>query len=144
MALTALTTQLKNVSYLPGVTYRSRLRISSATSGGFAVDCSFISLTAAKVYGSKARLRRATAVATTARVGTPYIKISARRRRVEQAIQLLRPGCPSRAIGQKAGRPGTPKSWDRAWVNLYIYGRMNLLLPSRRGFFLDSLFKIFF
>ena len=78
-------------------------------SEAFAVKCFFMSLTAAEVNESKARLRRATAMTTTARVGTPYIKISARRRRVDRAIQLLQPISPDGAFGQNVGRVGTPK-----------------------------------
>ena len=69
-----------------------------------------MSLTTAEVNGSKkARLRRANAMTTNARVGPPYIKISARRRRVERAIQVLQPISPDGAFGQNVGRVGTPK-----------------------------------
>ena len=71
-----------------------------------------MSLTAAEVNDSKARLRRATAMTTTARVGTPYIKISARRRRVDRAIQLLQPISPDGAFGQNVS--GSRRSASRA------------------------------
>ena len=76
---------------------------------GWAANSSVISPTAAQSNGSISRLRRATAPTTTPRVATPYIKISARRRRVERALQLLRPSSPDGAFGQKVGRLGTPK-----------------------------------
>ena len=76
-----------------------------------------MSLTAAEVNGCKARLRRATAMTTTVRVGTPYIKISARRRRVERALQLLQPISPDGAFGQNVGRVGTPKMGRVKGVN---------------------------
>ena len=85
---------------------------------GWAASSSVISLTAAEVYGSKARLRRATAASITARVATPYIKISARRRRVERALQLLQPISPDGAFGQKVGRLGTPKRPRGEGVNI--------------------------
>ena len=77
---------------------------------GWAANSPVISPTAAQSNGSISRLRRATAPTTTARVGTPYIKISARRRRIERALQLLQPISPDGAFGQNVGRLGPPKN----------------------------------
>ena len=87
---------------------------------GWAANSSVISPTAAQSNGSISRLRRATAPTTTPKVATPYIKISARRRRVERALQLLRPSSPDGAFGQKVGRRGTPKKQGCAWVKRYF------------------------
>ena len=77
--------------------------------GAFAVECSFISLTAAEVNGSKARLRRATA-STAQRTYEVYSIVgSVSARRFDRALQLLRPISPDGAFGQKVGRVGTPK-----------------------------------
>ena len=57
---------------------------------------------------------------TNGRVGTPYTKISARRRRVERAIQVLQPISPDGAFGQNVGRVGTPKMGRVKGVNTVL------------------------
>ena len=60
-----------------------------------------------------------TAPTTTPKVATPYIKISARRRRIERALQLLQPISPDGAFGQNVGRVGTPKMGRVKGVKLF-------------------------
>ena len=84
---------------------------------GWAANSSVISLTAAEVYGSKARLRRATA-STPQRTYEVYSIVgSVSARRFDRALKLSRPSFPSPAIGQKVGRRGTPKRPRAKGVN---------------------------
>ena len=69
-------------------------------------------------------------MATTARVGTPDIKISARRWRVERALQLVQPISRSGAFGQNVGRLGTPKRPRAKGVNR---SRMSTSACWKRG-----------
>ena len=68
-----------------------------------------MSLTAAEVNDSKARLRRATA-STAQRTYEVYSIVGrVSPRRFDRAIQLLQPISPDGAFGQNVGRVGTPK-----------------------------------
>ena len=68
-----------------------------------------MSLTAAEVNDSKARLRRATA-STAQRTYEVYSIVgSVSPRRFDRALQVQLEPTPDGAIGQKVGRVGTPK-----------------------------------
>ena len=108
IALTALNYSV-NKYVLPS---RSLPSISSTTLvvDGFAVDCSFISNGGIQTNKSKSP-SAARAASTPQRTYEVYSIVgSVSARRFDRALKLSRPSFPSRAIGQKAGRLGTPKS----------------------------------
>ena len=79
-----------------------------------------MSLTAAEVNDSKARLRRATA-STAQRTYEVYSIVgSVSPRRFDRAIQLVQPISPDGAFGQNVGRVGTPKMGRVKGVNINI------------------------
>ena len=74
-----------------------------------AVECFFISNDGIQTNKSKSP-SAARAASTPQRTYEVYsIVRSVSARRFDRALQLLRPSSPSRAIGQKVGRLGTPK-----------------------------------